>query len=289
MDRNVNTIVLTVTSVARTATAIIIVDTLSAKNILLNLLAVGSIIQADNLLGSFCLTIKQKRFIGKLVDQAKQDVNVRVSFLLSRILGTLPAIMMLVVVLQLENLLEALGSTLLNNGNCSDIAQVMSQFFVVISPFFLIFAHAVGLLIDHDDEQEDTTTVESKNKEHQSKDMLERGFTAARELSRNSNALGFVLIVETVGSAGMIKFSQERNEFFFLLTALVVNVIIFTQLNNRNLHSRGKIITTVALLCFLSALVTCIVLLQTECSFFNRFIRPRKLNDKWWRDEEDYC
>lgn len=256
--------------VARTATSIIIVDPLSAKNILLNLLAIGTIVETDNLLGAFFVTSRQTRYIDKLVESAQKDPDLRPSFLLSRILGSLPALMVVYVVLQLEPLLEAFGSSLVNNGNCSDIAQLFNQFFIILSPFLVIITHAIGVLFDAKDHGHESNDLGSNVS------IRRRCFNAALELSRNMNAVGVTITVETLGSIGMVKFSQERNEFFFGLSTLLLNMIIFSQLDSRK-NKRVQLVMTIVFAIYFIFMLGSVYLLQQEGSAFNEFMRPREV------------
>jgi hypothetical protein len=95
-------------AIVAASTTIIVVESLSAKNILLNLLAIGFIAEADNVFGQIFLSDSQKSQADDFVDQSKKEVDkddVNISPLWLRVLAILPTVIMVVVVLNMKEFL----------------------------------------------------------------------------------------------------------------------------------------------------------------------------------------
>jgi hypothetical protein len=95
--------------IAAASTTIIVVESLSAKNIILNLLAIGFIAEADNVFGLIFLSDSQKSRANDFVDQSKKEVNkddVNISPLWLCILAILPTVIMVVAVLNMVEFLN---------------------------------------------------------------------------------------------------------------------------------------------------------------------------------------
>jgi hypothetical protein len=95
-------------AIAAASTTIIVVESLSAKNILLNLLAIGFIAEADNVFGQIFLSDSQKSRADDFVDQSKKEVDkddVNISPLWLRSFAILPTVIMVVAVLNMKEFL----------------------------------------------------------------------------------------------------------------------------------------------------------------------------------------
>jgi hypothetical protein len=100
-------------AIAAASTTIIVVESLSAKNIILNLFAVGFIVEADNVFGQIFLSDSQKSRANDFVDESKKEVDkddVNISPLWLCILVILPTIIMVVAVLRMKEFLNIFSS-----------------------------------------------------------------------------------------------------------------------------------------------------------------------------------
>jgi len=129
------------------ASSIILSESLSAKNILLNLLAVEFVTESDNLLASFFLSPKEVQSNEIWVQQVlqmnqNQDCTDRlgsrdVMFLGTRLLGISVCISMFAITLNIE----ILNRTITRGESCGGTNNVLSFFLKTIVPCFFIFLH----------------------------------------------------------------------------------------------------------------------------------------------------
>ena len=198
--------------VVAAAGSIMVVDSLSAKNILLNLFAIGFITEGDNLFGIMFLTEGQRKSVERHVDMIREQGGIEVSFIWSRILGILPVVVMFLVVSNIESLLE------LHGGKCSSLSTLIIFTFGLFSPVIVIILYGIWEYLTaavNDDNYGELTNVT----------VLDRFLCCFEELSRNMNAF----FIQSVFS-NILAFSFRRfygAELRYVLMHIFANCIGF--------------------------------------------------------------
>lgn len=131
-------------SVGASAVAIILADSLSSKNILLNLLAIGFVLETDNMLATLLLPRAYVTQANVLVEEVQQvRKNFVFSFLSSRVFGFVVANLVVIVTFNYNTMESLLGDT---EGTCSDLDEVLNYTFLLIGPMLAIAVQAIRTL-----------------------------------------------------------------------------------------------------------------------------------------------
>jgi len=252
--------------VAGATATLILVSSLSVKNIMLNLLAIGFITEADTMLGKFFTTKTQKDLVNRFVDSAKQDddVSFKVSFLWSRILALLPVTMMVVAVTSIKQLISFFE----NDISCDDVHWVIGYVFFYYIPFLIITVEGVVVL--------------RRNKNKYS-NLLQRIFSCMRHVSRNYNTFFGLAVMWNIPSA------LTQRYFFFLGSYSVFFVLnnVFLYLFLRPFDNTSVFMVWVLTLSYLCFIVTNI-LFESSIIFFPEIIDSIASTGDDYDDYEDY-
>jgi len=119
--------------VAGAASSVILVDGLSSKNILLNLLAVIFITETDNTLAKLFLSPDKLNLADNVVEAAKSSKIARVSFWGTRMLSVFVSVVMFIVTIKIEKLMNLVLPH--NIAKCNWIYNFMLIVFQSLLPF----------------------------------------------------------------------------------------------------------------------------------------------------------
>jgi hypothetical protein len=191
-------------SVTAASTTIIVVESLSAKNILLNLLAVAFITEVDNIFGNLFLSDNQKRLAQAFVNKSKGEVDrneVSIPSMQLRILGIMPAFVMVAAVLRMDQLLHILSS----GDDCSEVS-------IVVGVIFCIFCPLVGVLIE--------SVVHFFTDKNPNK--LKRIISATLQICQNTNAILLSMVIYFFAIRAM--FGSNTVELYEIGMIFLVNI-----------------------------------------------------------------
>jgi len=158
--------------VAAATATLMVVNSMSVKNILLNLLAIGFITEADNLLGKLFTTKTQKDLVNEFLHNVKQDedISFKVSFMWSRFLAILPVMVMTVAVICMRNLILIFERDIA----CDDVEWWTGYVFFYYFPFLIITGESA---------------VFFRRNKMKSSNLLQRIISCMQRVSRNYNAV----------------------------------------------------------------------------------------------------
>jgi hypothetical protein len=129
-------------TVAAASATIIVVESLSSKNVLLNLLAVAFVTEADNIVGILFLNEKQKRRTEDFVNQSKEEVDkndVKIPPNWLRFFAIMPTIIMVVTVLNMKHFLDFFSYS---SQDCN-ISGTVSRVFTIGFPLLVVMTKGV--------------------------------------------------------------------------------------------------------------------------------------------------
>jgi hypothetical protein len=145
-------------SVTAAATTVIVVDSLSAKNILLNLLAIAFITEVDNLFNTMFISENQKRLADDFVNQSKKELHendIKISYLWLRILSVAPVIVMVAAILKMKEFLSIFS------GDCNHISTIVALVFSIFFPFTVVLIESVLQLFTDSDRNKIRTFIKA--------------------------------------------------------------------------------------------------------------------------------
>ena len=129
-------------------------ETMSSRNLLLNVLAIGFITEADNRIGKMFLNKRQTRYIDNYI--SKLNVLDRDSFVSnftlfrsrflgfwSRFLACLPIFVMIIVVINNRRLMEFMAPRYFKMSPCGNISWIISYFFFFYCPIVVVFLESI--------------------------------------------------------------------------------------------------------------------------------------------------
>jgi hypothetical protein len=236
------------------ATSILISDDLSVKNILLNLLAVAFVLEADDLFGVLFVTEREKELVEKLVDSAKENGNISIPFWGSRMLAVLPCVMMVLVDLHIVEIVAWFGHYV-HGGNCSDISHVIGLLFSIRLPGFTILANGIKQLVTFD-KRSDSSAVE-------------RISGVMLELSRNMHAWVLSIIFAVVVYFSAYNNGPQYDILLLTVSIHIVNTFFFILLSHGIFSNKAWNVLLIVLNgCFLVGCFTFTIVYQPDLSDF---------------------
>ena len=147
--------------VAAAAGLITVGETMSSRNILLNVLAIGFITEADNRVGKMFLNKSQTKFINDHISKLNvlgQDSFVSkfplfrscFSGFWSRFLACLPMIAVIIVVLNSQTFMKLIAPTFFQSDPCGDMSWIICYFFFFCCPVVVVFLESIILACQSD-------------------------------------------------------------------------------------------------------------------------------------------